>query len=81
MPQDPDSIPLPPPLLDAIDDVVPPGERARFVADAVAAAVLRRRLAARDGDPGLEPWWPLDRDEFLILSSGEYRLERAGEEE
>ncbi len=81
MPQDADSIPLPAPLLDALADVVDPEERTRFVADAVAAAVLHRRLSAQQGDPGLEPWWPLERAEFLILSSGEYRLQRREEGE
>jgi hypothetical protein len=81
MPHDSDSIPLPAPLLDALHQEIEPDERSRFVADAVAAALLHRRLAERGEDPGLEPWWPLDRAEFMILSSGEYRLQRREEGE
>ncbi|MDP7115294.1 MAG: hypothetical protein QGH45_25180 [Myxococcota bacterium] len=69
-----ESIPLPAKLLDAVDAQVGPDERQRFVARAVAAALLQRRLARTDGDPGLEPWWPLDEVDFVMLSSGEVWL-------
>ena len=81
MPHDSDSIPLPRPLLEALDETVDPAERPRFIHDAIAAALLHRRLAQAGDDPGVEPWWPLQRADFVILSSGEYQLERVREEE
>jgi len=72
------SIPLPPELLEALTLAVGIEQRQRFVADAVTRALLLRRLAAEREDPGIEPWWPIDDADFLLLSSGEFWL--AGEE-
>ncbi len=79
MPQKAQSIPLPAELLDAVDATVGPDERSRFVTRAVAATLLHRRLAQADGDPGIEPWWPLDDLDFVVLRSGEVWLEGDGE--
>lgn len=78
MPQQPLSIPLPQELLEALDRAVDSGEQPKFVAEAVARALVLRRLTAECEDPGIEPWWPIDDADFLMLSSGEFWL--AGEE-
>ncbi len=67
-----ESIPLPAELLDAVDAHVGSDERQRFVARAVAAALLRRRLAG--GESGLEPWWPVDDLDFVMLDGDEVWL-------
>lgn len=74
MPKEAQSIPLPTKLLDAVDASVGREARQRFVTRAVAAALLQRRLAETDGDPGLEPWWPMEDLDFVMLRSGEVWL-------
>jgi len=78
MPHRVPSIPLPPELLEALAGAVSPEQQPRFVADAVARALLLRRLSLEREDPGIEAWWPIDDADFLMLSSGEFWL--AGEE-
>ena len=80
MPKEAQSIPLPTELLDAVDAAVGPDARAHFVTRAVAAALLARRLAETDGDPGLEPWWPMEDLDFVMLRSGEVWLAGDGGE-
>ena len=78
MPQQALSIPLPADLLEALDRAVDTDQQQRFVAEAVTRALFLRRLTAEREDPGIEPWWPIDDADFLMLSSGEFWL--AGEE-
>lgn len=74
MPRESHSIALPAALLDAIDADIDPAERDRFVSRAVAAALLQRRLRDAGGDAGLEPWWPMDDLDFVVLRNGEFWL-------
>lgn len=80
MPREPSSIPLPRSLLDAVDASVGQDRRSEFVTHAVSAALLRRRLFHAEGDPGVEPWWPLEEMDFVVLSSGEAWLQGPEEE-
>jgi hypothetical protein len=63
-----------------VDASVGSEQRGEFVTRAVSAALLRRKLADGRGDPGVEPWWPLEEMDFVLLSSGEAWL-RGSEEE
>ncbi len=80
MPRESSSIPLPRDLLEAVTASVGPNAAPEFVARAVSAALLRRRLFDGRDDPGVEPWWPLEEMDFVMLSSGEVWLKDDAEE-
>ena len=80
MPRESTSIPLPRALLDAVSASVGPAAAPDFVKRAVSAALLRRKLFDGRGDPGVEPWWPLEDMDFVLLSSGEAWRKDDGEE-
>ena len=52
-----------------------PDRRQQFVADAVTRALLLHTLTESHEDPGIEPWWPIEDADFLMLSSGEFWFE------
>mgnify|MGYP006971753298 CR=1 FL=1 len=81
MPSESSSIPFPRDLLEAVHASVGPDASPDFVARAVAAALLRRRLFDGPGDPGVESWWPIEEMDFVMLSSGDAWLKNEDDAE
>ena len=73
------SIPFPRALLEAVNASVGPGASPEFVARAVAAALLRRKIFDGRTDPGVERWWPIEDMDFVMLSSGDVWLKGDGD--
>jgi hypothetical protein len=80
MPHDAAHLTLPDDLRAALDAVVDSESQQQFVVDALRTAVRHHTLGTQRGDMGLEPWWPLHDVRFLLLSSGDIRLDDRDEE-